>query len=500
MIELRDLHFRYGRAGQEARGVEGINLHIKEGEFVVLCGKSGCGKTTITRLMNGLIPHFFEGFSSGAVFVRGRDIGGQPLARTAQIVGSVFQNPRSQFFNVDTTSELAFGCENQGMPVEEIRERIAGARAAFSLDHLLDRSIFELSSGEKQRIACASVYAAGPDVFVLDEPSSNLDAPSVELLRGILEKLKSAGKTIVVSEHRLYYLCELADRFIYLEEGRITGEYSPSSLRSLGRKRIAQKGLRSPDALRPDHKPPPRPRRGSSGETVEIKDLQCRHGKTRVLAVPSLVLRCGEITALIGHNGAGKSTFAGCFSGILKHRGRVLLNGKALGRKERIARSYMVMQDVNHQLFTESVLEELTLNIPETRKAGAVGILEALGLGPFADTHPLALSGGQKQRVAIAAAAIAGKGFLIYDEPTSGQDYRSMIATCDLIRGAAEEALLSLVITHDMEFILNCCTSILHIAEGTIQEYYPLDEAGMDKLKTYFHTTKGGYEVVQESA
>jgi energy-coupling factor transport system ATP-binding protein len=488
MIELRNVGFKYGQAERNRRGVEAINLVIESGQFVVLCGKSGSGKTTLTRLMNGLIPHFFDGVLSGAVFIGGKEIDKQPLAKTAQIVGSVFQNPRSQFFNLDTTSELAFGCENQGMPVKEILERIDEARVTFGMDKLLDRSIFELSSGEKQRIACASVYAAGPDVFVLDEPFSNLDAPSVELLKRILKKLKEAGKTIVVSEHRLYYLSELADRFIYLEDGKFLCEYTSQSLCAMKLNTLEQLGLRSPDAQKPEWNIAPAfiPRREGAGETIEIKNLRYRYGKNTALNIPSLSLRGGEITAVIGYNGAGKSTLAGCFCGILKHKGTVSLNGKALGRKKRIGKSYMVMQDVNHQLFTESVLDELVLNIPEDRKANAATILEAMELGAFADTHPLALSGGQKQRVAVAGAVCAGKEFLIYDEPTSGQDYQSMIATCDLIRGAAEEARLSLVITHDMEFILNCCTSVLHLERGTVKEYYPLDETGIEKIKVYF--------------
>ena len=131
------------------------------------------------------------------------------------------------------------------------------------------------------------------------------------------------------------------------------------------------------------------------------------------------------------------------------------------------------------------------MNIPEDRKAGAASILEAMGLGALADAHPLSLSGGQKQRVAVAGAVCAGKEFLVYDEPTSGQDYNSMIATCRLIRIAAEEALLSLVITHDMEFILNCCTSVLHLERGTVKAYYPLDEAGIGKIKVYFNANTG---------
>ena len=445
----------------------GTVLRVSAG-FVVLRGKSGRGKTTLTRLINGLIPRFFEGVMNGAVFIDGKEINKQPLAKTAHIAGSVFQNPRSQFFNVDTTSELAFGCENQGMPVTEIWKRIDGARAVFGLDDLLDRSIFELSSGEKQRIACASVYAAGPDVFVLDEPSSNLDAPSVEMLRQVLEQLKAAGRTIIVSEHLLYYLTELADRFICLEDGRIASEYTSGELCAMKPESLEQRGLRSPDLQKLTRKPFLTVSSRREGKTIEIRNLRYRYGKNMALDIGSIALRCGEITAVTGHTGAGKSTFAGCFCGILKHRGTVSLNGKILGRNERIGKSYMVMQDVNHQIFTESVVDELTLNIsepaagakgrgspPEDRKANAANILEAMGLAAFADTHPLALSGGQKQRVALAAAVLAGKEFLLYDEPTSGQDYRSMIATCRLIRAAAEETLLSLVITHDTEFILD---------------------------------------------
>ena len=496
MIELRDVSFRYGQAEKDPRGVEAINLVIESGQFVVLCGKSGCGKTTLTRLINGLIPHFFEGVMDGAVFINGKEINKQPLAKTAHIVGSVFQNPRSQFFNVDTTSELAFGCENLGVPVEEIWKRIDEACALFGLDDLLDRSIFELSSGEKQRIACASVYAAGPSVFVLDEPSSNLDVPSIEMMRRVLEKLKITGKTIVVSEHRLYYLTDLADRFIYLEDGRISSEYTSGELRSMKPEALEQRGLRTPDLQKITRNPVSTVSHRREGVTFELKNLRYRYGRKTALAIPFFSLYGGEITAVIGHNGAGKSTFAGCFCGILKHRGMVSLNGKALGRKERTGKSYMVMQDVNHQLFTESVLDELTLNIPENRKAKAGSILEAMGLGALADTHPLALSGGQKQRVAVAGAVSSGKEFLVYDEPTSGQDYHSMIATCDLIRTAAKEALLSLVITHDMEFILNCCTSVLHLEMETVKEYYPLDEVGIEKIKRYFYAKRGGYEFV----
>lgn len=485
MVEIENVTFRYHSGEDRSNGLHDISLTIKKGEFVVLCGKSGCGKTTLTRLINGLIPHYYEGDFSGGVRIAGEEVHTQPLTQTSRLVGSVFQNPRSQFFNVDTTSELAFGCENLALPAEDIMERIGIAAEAFQLEDLLDRSIFELSGGEKQRIACASVYAVQPEVFVLDEPSSNLDTESTRQLGQVLQKLKAAGKTVIISEHRLHYLAELADRFVYLEDGAIAKEYTLQGLLALTPAALADLGLRSLHFSDLAYHDTPLVQAENSHQ-ITIEGLTCKHQEKTVLDIPSLRIAYGEIVAVIGHNGAGKSTFAGCLCGVIKHKGSICFMGKSRKPKGRVAKSYMVMQDVNHQLFTESVTDELTLNVPEDRKRIAGDVLHATHLTEYAQTHPLALSGGQKQRVAIGSAVCAGKEILIYDEPTSGQDYENMRATCGLIRTAAEDALLSLVITHDLEFILNCCTSVLHLHGGKLSDYYALDAQGAEKLKQSF--------------
>ena len=209
MIECQDVSFSYPASTlpdserQAGGALKHISCTIEDGSFVLLCGTSGCGKTTMTRLFNGLIPHYHEGTYTGSVYLDGKDTRDLSLFDISLKVGSVFQNPRSQFFNVDTTSELAFGPENHGIAEDLVRDRVKRVAAQLKLEPLLDRSIFSLSGGEKQKIACGSAAAIDPDIYVLDEPSSNLDAYAIADFRQLLFTLKSQGKTIIISEHRL---------------------------------------------------------------------------------------------------------------------------------------------------------------------------------------------------------------------------------------------------------------------------------------------------------
>ena len=483
MIKIDHISFSYGEENENTGGVRDIDLNIEDGQFVVLCGESGCGKTTVTRLINGLIPHYYEGKMTGEVWVNGAKVSEQPLYDTAAVVGSVFQNPRSQFFNVDTTSEITFGCENLGQPEKDIRERLAKTVRDFRLEKLMDRNIYHLSGGEKQKIACAGVSIMEPDVLVMDEPSSNLDTASILDLRKILAFWKSQGKTIIVSEHRLYYLRGLADRFIYLADGQVSHDYSAAEFEQLTEQQRSNMGLRTFALER--LLPPVLPQQEKTALALHNFRFAYKN-EPETLHIMDCEIPTNRIVGIIGNNGAGKSTFSRCFCGLEKRCGEIVWNGRKYRPKDRLSTCYMVMQEVNHQLFTESVLDEVLISMEEENQERAEEILNRLDLLAFKDRHPMSLSGGQKQRVAIASAIASKRSILFFDEPTSGLDYKHMKEVANVLRQVRDTGITVYVITHDLELILDCCTDIVHFENGSIIDQFQMDEAGLEKIRNYF--------------
>ncbi|WP_022933046.1 ABC transporter ATP-binding protein [Treponema bryantii] len=468
MVELKNVTFEYNSGEGLERGsaggigekisngsLRGVNLSVTEGEFILLTGGSGCGKTTILRLINGLIPNFFEGNLEGSVTVDSFDVSHAELYDTAKSVSTVFQNPRSQFFNVDTTSELAFACENQGMEESEILQRIDKTVSELHLEPLMNRSLFDLSGGQKQKIACASVAVTGNKIILLDEPSANLDLRTIDELAGLLKKWKSEGKTIIVAEHRISYLWDLADRTVVLKDGQIVQELSRAQMDKISEEELHALGLRS--ARHTQTKKRFSIQNDNNSLTLKNFKYKYRNGYL-ALNIPYLEIPRGKITAITGNNGDGKTTLLNCLCGLgHRSKGTLIYNGKTYKASQRQKLIYFVMQDVNHQLFTESVLDEVLISQPEENEEEARRILASLDLEQFTDRHPQSLSGGQKQRVAVASAIASGRDIMLFDEPTSGLDYTHMLQIGQILRSLKDQGKTVIVVTHDRELIKECC-------------------------------------------
>lgn len=518
MIELRHVSFQYGAeceaeceaalasAHDHANESEliDINLSINTGELLVLTGPSGCGKTTLLRLINGLVPRFYHGRIQGQILLDGHSLEHKELYDLAQVVGTVFQNPKSQFYNVDTTSELAFACENQGMPAEDIYQRIDATVADLHLEDLMDRDIFQLSDGEKQKIACASLEVAGLKIMLLDEPSANLDFDATLMLKKLILHWKQQGRTIVVAEHRIAYLWDVMDRLLVMKQGRIArimtaasgaltshaasaaqkDELSDVDLQAMG---LRTRTLESPLQIK-------LPSVIEGDQVISIKNVSYSYSSdtaytthhtpfaaaSHSLTIPSLAIAQNQITAIVGNNGAGKTTFLNCLCGLEKRcKGSFEYEGHALSARARKALCFMVMQNTANQLFTESVLDEVLISLPKgnvglpkgarnnkldtNKQDAAMQILRALDLATLANRHPQSLSGGQKQRLAIACALAAGRKILLLDEPTSGLDYAHMQELAQLLSKLQAMCTTIVIVTHDSELIHACCTRLIRI-------------------------------------
>ena len=456
MLTLENLSLFYE---QDKKVLDDINLIVADCECVLLTGESGSGKSSIINSINGLAFEYENAKFSGNIKVDNKDLKGMELYEISLMISSVFQNPKTHFFNVDTTLELLFYLENIGLDRKEMENRMEDMLKLFPIRHLLGRSIFELSGGEKQILCVAACYISGCKIIVLDEPSSNLDDKYIDILKEMLQILKNKGITLIIAEHRIYYLTDLADRIILVRKGELFKELTKDELLNAER----QLGLRS--ATKTDLKV----QRNSVGNDLTVKKLEYKFKDGFKLKINDISFGLGNIYGITGKNGCGKSTFIRVMTGLDdKGKSEIIFNGKTLNKKDRLKNSSLVMQDVNHQLFTDSVEEEIKLGVKDLSQDRLDKVLYGLELIELKDRHPMSLSGGQKQRVAIASVLCKNSRFIFFDEPTSGMDYKNMIRISKLIKEMSTEDNIIFIVSHDVEFLNETADSILCLEEFKI--------------------------------
>jgi len=481
MIEIENLTVRYNGA---ETAIEELSLRVEQGEFVLLTGPSGCGKSTLARCLVGLIPHSSDAKMSGRVMVDGVLTGEHTVAELATHVGLVFQNPATQLFSLTAAEEVAFGPRNLGLPPQEVAERCRFAMEATGIEHMSRRAIKTLSGGEQQRLAIAAVLAMRPKVLVLDEPTSNLDLKGTKAVLETLHRLRREyGLTILIIEHRLSEAARFADRVLVMNQGQIALDGAPESIFNQ-KEFLFQLGIRYPQQRFQDNWPVLRPqgathRQGRQKPLVELQGVEAGYGSRMVLRDVNFAVHPGEFVALVGDNGAGKTTIAKLLAGLLKPRGgHVVWDGSAhklpLGR-----RVGLLCQNPLHQLFCDSVVEEIAFgprNFQMLSTERLEAILKAAGLMDLRQRNSYALSVGQQQRVSLASILALEPALLVLDEPTMGQDWGSLSRVMDFLAELNGHGQAILLITHDYKLVCRYAQRILALEDGQISVRAPTIE------------------------
>lgn len=498
MLSTHNLRYRYTRRAP-TWALDGINLTIESGEYVLLCGESGSGKSTLCRTFNGLIPHFYGGEFEGHVHVAGLDTRDHPVSDLFAHVGMVFQNPEAQLFNSTVERELAFGLESLSLPRDEIRRRVAESAESVGITNLLGRAPHQLSGGEQVLVAIAAVLATQPQAIVLDEPYTNLDPFNVERVSTALRDINARGTTIVLTEHHLQRAAADAGRLVILHEGRVALDGPPrevltQDVEALGLNlpavvRAAREGGYSEvpltveefvsmadDDIRPDVLSPETQGLTPAGEPVlRLDNVSFAFDDTPVLCEVTLDVHAGECLAIVGANGAGKTTLIKHFNGLYHpDRGRALVtdHDTRVTNVSTLARHVgLAFQTPDNQFFKFTVWDEIAAG------ARALGrydeewlreLVDLFGLDPLLERSPYRLSGGEKKRVAFASALAANPEVLVLDEPTAGQDWHFRRTVGNLLNRLRDRGQTIVIVTHDLDFAEEHASRWALLGEGRL--------------------------------
>jgi energy-coupling factor transporter ATP-binding protein EcfA2 len=498
VVEVRGLSYRY-RASSPRPVLQGIDLAIEPGEYVLIGGASGSGKSTLCRLFNGLIPHFYGGEMKGMVRAGGLDTRRHGVDEILGSVSLVFQNPAAQLFTDSVARELAFGLESLGLPRGEIEARVAESAATVGIGHLWERNPHQLSGGEKQLVAIAAALAVRPELIVLDEPYASLDPAAVRRVRAALRQIHDGGTAVVVAEHRLGHVVGDAGRMVILEQGEIVLDGPPRDVlaldvtahglqvppvveagRALGLSRLpltvdelvaSLDGKQIPQALL--RTPPVRPAQGPL--LLRAQQVRFAFGNAPVLRGVDLEVLQGECLGLVGANGSGKTTLIRHFNGLHRpDRGAVTVLGRDTRRTRtsHLARHVgLAFQNANDGFFKFRVRDEIEVGARALGRYDEAWLKELVALfqlEPILDRSPYRLSEGEKKRVGFASALAARPEILVLDEPTTGQDWPFRRALGQLLGDLGEQGQTVVMVTHDLDFAERYACRWALLSEGRI--------------------------------
>jgi len=463
LLEIKNLSLSFQN---NYKVFQNINIKVKKNKVTLLTSKSGCGKSSLLMCITGVIPDIIEGNISGEIIYKGENIENKGVKTVSGEIGYMFQDPDSQLCTFTVEDEIAFGLENIKIDPSHMNNIIDEVLDRIGIKHLKKRQLNQLSGGEKQKVALASILALDPEVILMDEPTANLDPKStIEIINLIKYLRDNLGKTILIVEHKIDEFSEIIDDVIWFEKDQAKNIDKESFIQS----------YKSESTL-----PTVNKKQSNKEKVLEAKEIYFSYNKNiKVLKNVNFSLHKGEIAAIIGPNGAGKSTLSKILMGLLKvEKGNILIKGRNIrdiNPRELGESIGLVFQNPEHQFIKMTVEKEMALSLEirkqnsETIKNTVDSYLSMFDLDDHRLSNPFSLSQGQKRRLSTASMMINGQSILILDEPTYGQDRVNLKELINLLYKINSQGTSILMITHDMDMVLNCCDRVIQLENGEVK-------------------------------